>query len=48
MSEPNPYVRKIDRRTALAWIGVVCAATAVAAPTAPTQISAVRRSILET
>jgi len=31
MSEPTPYVRKIDRRTALAWIGVVGAATAVGA-----------------
>lgn len=31
MSEPTPYVRRIDRRTALAWIGVVGAATAVGA-----------------
>jgi hypothetical protein len=33
MSEPTPepYVSKIDRRTALAWIGVVGAATAVGA-----------------
>lgn len=32
MSEaPEPYVSKIDRRTALAWIGVVGAATAAAA-----------------
>lgn len=31
MSDPTPYVRKIDRRTALAWIGVVGAATAVGA-----------------
>ncbi|HEV7384456.1 MAG TPA: gluconate 2-dehydrogenase subunit 3 family protein [Phenylobacterium sp.] len=28
---PEPYVSKIDRRTALAWIGVVGAATAVGA-----------------
>ncbi|MBU1377167.1 MAG: gluconate 2-dehydrogenase subunit 3 family protein [Alphaproteobacteria bacterium] len=28
---PQPYVRKIDRRTALTWIGVVGAATAVGA-----------------
>lgn len=28
---PQPYVRKIDRRTALAWVGVVGAATAVGA-----------------
>jgi hypothetical protein len=31
MSEETPYVRKIDRRTALTWIGVVGAATAVGA-----------------
>lgn len=31
MSEPTPYVRRIDRRTALAWIGAVGAATAVGA-----------------
>lgn len=31
MSEPTPYVRKIDRRTALTWIGVVGAAAAVGA-----------------
>jgi hypothetical protein len=29
--EPEPYVSKIDRRTALAWVGVVGAATAVGA-----------------
>lgn len=29
--EQQPYVRKIDRRTALTWIGVVGAATAVGA-----------------
>ena len=29
--EPGPYVSKVDRRTALAWIGVVGAATAVGA-----------------
>jgi hypothetical protein len=29
--EAGPYVRKIDRRTALTWIGVVGAATAVGA-----------------
>lgn len=29
--EPPPYVSKIDRRTALTWIGVVGAATAVGA-----------------
>ena len=29
--EPGPYVSKIDRRTTLAWIGVVGAATAVGA-----------------
>jgi hypothetical protein len=28
---PEPYVSKIDRRTALAWVGVVGAATAVGA-----------------
>jgi hypothetical protein len=28
---PEPYVSKVDRRTALAWIGVVGAATAVGA-----------------
>lgn len=28
---PKPYVSKIDRRTALAWVGVVGAATAVGA-----------------
>lgn len=28
---PQPYVRKIDRRTALTWVGVVGAATAVGA-----------------
>lgn len=31
MSDGEGYVRKIDRRTALTWIGVVGAATAVAA-----------------
>jgi hypothetical protein len=31
MSGETPYVRKIDRRTALTWIGVVGAATAVGA-----------------
>lgn len=31
MSEDQPYVRKIDRRTALTWVGVVGAATAVGA-----------------
>lgn len=31
MSEDAPYIRKIDRRTALTWIGVVGAATAVGA-----------------
>ena len=30
-TEPEPYVSKVDRRTALAWIGVVGAATAVGA-----------------
>lgn len=30
-SDPKPYVRKIDRRTALTWVGVVGAATAVGA-----------------
>ncbi|MFI4964851.1 MAG: gluconate 2-dehydrogenase subunit 3 family protein [Caulobacterales bacterium] len=29
--EPEPYVSKIDRRTALAWVGVVGAATVVGA-----------------
>lgn len=29
MSEDKPYVRKIDRRTALTWVGVVGAAAAV-------------------
>lgn len=29
--DPKPYVRRIDRRTALAWIGAVGAATAVGA-----------------
>ena len=28
---PKPYVSKIDRRTALTWIGIVGAATAAAA-----------------
>lgn len=31
MSEETPYVRKISRRTALTWVGVVGAATAVGA-----------------
>lgn len=31
LPEAGPYVRKIDRRTALTWIGVVGAATAVGA-----------------
>lgn len=31
MSDETPYIRKIDRRTALTWIGVVGAATAVGA-----------------